>query len=145
MNPSNKIERKLKINSTNDPSSIQAITYNHQTGAQKNMEMGHHLIPVPTSSTTFTTDVSGAPVALPSKGLTLAIYNNSGTARAVTLGDSTVTALAIGATNASGNVGIPCLPNNWTYIATFDKTHIISNSSDLKVMIVSDSTIINSQ
>ena len=79
MNPSNKIERKLKINSTNDPSSIQALTYNHQTGAQKNMEMGHHLIPIPTSSTTFTTDASVSAVALPSKGLTLAIYNNSGT------------------------------------------------------------------
>ena len=70
MNPSNKIERKLKINSTNDPSSIQALTYNHQTGAQKNMEMGRHLIPIPTSATTFTTDASASAVALPSKGLT---------------------------------------------------------------------------
>lgn len=145
MNPSNKIERKLKINSTNDPSSIQALTYNHQTGAQKNMEMGRHLIPIPTSATTFTTDASASAVALPSKGLTLAIYNNSGTARAVTLGDSAVTALAIGVTNASGLVGVPCLPNDWTYLATFDKTHVITNSSDLKVMIVADSTVINSQ
>jgi hypothetical protein len=145
MNPSNKIERKLKINSTNDPSSIQALTYNHQTGAQKNMEMGHHLIPIPTSSTTFTTDASVSAVALPSKGLTLAIYNNSGTARAATLGDSTVTALGIGVTNASGLVGVPCAPNSWTYLATFDKTHVITNSSDLKVMIVADSTVINSQ
>jgi hypothetical protein len=145
MNPSNKIERKLKINSTNDPSSIQAVTYNHQVGAQKNMEMGHHLIPIPTSATTFTADVSGSAVALPSKGITLAIYNNSSTAYAVTLGDSAVTTLAIGVTNAAGSVGIPCTPNNWTYIATFDKTHVISNSSNLKVMIVADSTVINSQ
>jgi hypothetical protein len=144
MNPSNKIERKLKINSTNDPSSIQAVTYNHQTGAQKNMEMGRHLIPIPTSPTTFTTDVTSA-TALPSKGITLAIYNASSTAYAITLGDSTVTALGIGVTNASGNVGIPCTPNDWTYIATFDKTHVISNSSNLKVMIVADSTVINSQ
>lgn len=145
MNPSNKIERKLKINSTNDPSSIQALTYNHQTGAQKNMEMGHHLIPIPTSATTFTTDASASALALPSKGLTLAVYNNSATARSITLGDSTVTALGIGATNASGLVGVPCTPNNWTYLATFDKTHVITNSSDLKVMIVADSTVINSQ
>lgn len=145
MNPSNKVERKLKINSTNDPSSIQAVTYNHQVGAQKNMEMGHHLIPIPTAPTTFTTDVSGAAVALPSKGITLAVYNNSSTAYAITLGDSTVTALAIGATNTSGFVGVPCTPNNWTYLATFDKTHAISNSSNLKVMIVADSTVINSQ
>ena len=145
MNPSNKIERKLKVNSTNDPSSIQAVTYNHQVGAQKNMEMGHHLIPIPTAPTTFTTDVSGTAVALPSKGITLAVYNNSSTAYSLTLGDSSVTALAVGATNASGFVGVPCTPNNWTYIATFDKTHAISNSSNLKVMIVADSTVINSQ
>ena len=145
MNPSNKIERKLKLNATIDPSSVQVITYNHQVGAQKNMEMGHHLIPIPTSPTTFITNISAGAVALPSKGLTLGVYNNSGIVQAVTIGDSATVALAVGATDATGRVGIPCLPNDWTWIATFDKTHAISNSANLVVMIVADSTKIDSQ
>lgn len=140
----NKLQRSLKGPSTVDPSAICAITYNKFTGAQKNMEMGHHLLPIFTDGS-YTTNVTTA-TAIPKRGVTLAVYNNSGSVGSITLGmDNTIAALAPGATDVDGNVGIACAPNSYTYIATYDKHFVRASAATLLVYIVADDTTISSQ
>jgi hypothetical protein len=135
-----KTKRAQNNQFTEDPSSIEAIIYNRQTGARKSMVAGHHHIPIPTSSG-FVTDASNAPVALPTKGTLLVVYNKSGTVQALTLGDSSaMAALAAGNTDSNGNLGIPCAPNAFTYINTFDRQWIKTDSNNLIVMIGQDDT-----
>lgn len=123
-----------------DPSSISNQTYNEQSGAQKNMEVGRHLKPLKSSATAFTTDASTAR-ALPKKGCNLAIYNNAGAVAAVTLGDdAAMAALAAGTCDAAGNVGIPCPPNQWTYVACADRQFVRTSAATLLVFIIEDDT-----
>jgi hypothetical protein len=140
----NKLIRNIRGPAVEDPSSIQALTYNEQTGAQKNMDMGHHLIPLKINATTFTTDATTAR-AVP-MGKTLAIYNNTGSAGSITLGDtSAVALLAAGATDVNGNVGIPCKPNDWTYISVYDRQYVISSAATLLVFVVKDDSSVANQ
>jgi hypothetical protein len=140
----NKLQRSLKGKATQDPSAVQAITYNAQTGAQKNMEMGHHLIPI-FNNGSYTTNVTTA-TAIPKRGITLAVYNNSGSVGSITLGlENTISALAPGATDSNGNVGIACAPNTYTYIATYDKHFVRASAATLLVYVVADDTYISSQ
>jgi hypothetical protein len=123
-----------------DPSSIANQMYNEQSGAQKNIEVGRHLAPLKIDATTFTTDASTAR-ALPKKGCNIAVYNNAGAVGAVTLGDAAgMAALAAGVCDASGNVGIPCAPNSWTYIACNDRQWVRTTASTLLVFIIEDDT-----
>jgi hypothetical protein len=132
------MERKSKVNV--DPGQIVNHSYNQAAGAQKNIEVGKHLVPLKSDATTYTTDASTAR-ALPSKGRNLAIYNNAGTVGVVTLGDSAgMAALTIGATDADGNVGIPCKPNDWTYIACNEKQFVKTSAATLFVFLIEDDT-----
>jgi hypothetical protein len=140
----NKITRNSKGKDVQDPSSIQSLIYNLQVGAQKNMDMGHHLIPIFTGGS-YTTNVTTA-TAIPRRGITLAVYNNSGSVGSITLGmDNSIAALAVGATDTNGNVGIACKPNDWTYIATYDKHFVRASASTLIVYVVEDDSYIISQ
>lgn len=140
----NKLQRSQKGKAVQDPSSIQSMTYNHQVGAQKNMEMGHHLIPIFTGGS-YTTNVTTA-IAIPKRGITLAVYNNNAALGSITLGmDNTIAALAAGTTDVNGNVGIACKPNDWTYIATYDKHFVRASAATLLVYVVADDTSISSQ
>lgn len=140
----NKIIRTIRGPAVEDPSSIQVMTYNEAAGAQKNMDAGHHLVPMNVNATTFTTDATTARSV--GMGKTLAIYNNSATVQAATLGDdAAMTALAVGAVDAAGNVGIPCQPNTWTYIATNNRQFVRTSNASLLVMIVKDDTSITNQ
>jgi hypothetical protein len=131
---------KRKSTNNIDPGSIQSHMYNEAAGAQKNMEVGRHLKPIQVDATTWSTDCSTAR-RLPSKGKNLAVYNNAGAIGAVTLGDAAgMTALAAGATDASGNVGIPCPAGQWTYIACNDKQFVRSTASTLLVFLIEDDT-----
>lgn len=133
---------KRNIQQNQDPASIDSTTYNVQAGAQKNMEVGRNLKPLKANATTWTTDASTAR-ALSGKGKNIAVYNNAATVAAVTLGtDSSMAALAAGACDANGNVGIPCAPNDWTYIACADKQFVKATVNTLLVFeIVDDSTV----
>lgn len=133
---------KRKSTVTNiDSASIDNLTFNQRAGALKNMEVGRVLVGLDLDATTKTTDASTAR-ALPYKGACLAIYNNSSSVAAITLGsDSSITALAPGAC-AGGNVGVPCTPNDWTFLACYDKQWVKTTASVLLVFLIADDTTV---
>src|SRR5450631_4133456 len=98
---------------TMDPAAISSIQYNDAAGSQKVSEVGIHPLPFPYINTgvlSYKTNLT-TPTPLPRKGMGLAVYNNSAAVHAITLGTSATapaTALAAGATDADGHVGIPC-------------------------------------
>jgi hypothetical protein len=131
-------ERKSKVNV--DPGQIASQSYNQAAGAQKVAEVGRHLVPLKSNATTFTTNATTA-IPLPSMGRNLAVYNNANAVGAVTLSDvGTVTSQAPGAIDAAGNPGIPCKPNDWTYIACNEKNWVIASAATLLVFLIEDDT-----
>lgn len=131
---------KRKVSNNIDQASIENQAYNERAGAQKNMEVGRQLLPLDDGAGGKTTNATSAR-ALPSAGKNLAIFNNSTSVAAVTLGENSgVTALAPGATDAvgPGHVGIPCTPNDWTFIACWDKTWVRASSATLLVFLIAD-------
>jgi hypothetical protein len=136
--------RQMDGRDTTDPSNINNLTYNEASGGFKNLNIGPFLKPIRTGTNSYTTDATTARSVR--KGSIIAIYNNSGTLGAITCGDSaSMTALAAGATDTNGNVGIPCPPNTWTYIATNDKQFIRTTAATLLTFIIEDETYITSQ
>jgi len=122
-----------------------SLEYNLASGGQKSLIVGPRLLPIPTSSTTWTTNITAA-TALPALGLLLAIYNNSGTAGSVTVGQSAaVTSQAIGAVDANGNVGVACAPNAYTYVSMGNNQWIIGSAATLIAYIIEDSTKITQE
>lgn len=128
-----------------DPASIEGLSYNNAAGSRKSSEVGRHLLPLGDGAGAFTTNATVIKV-LPALGKNLAVYNNSGTVASITLGESSGQAsLAVGATDASGHVGIPCQPNAWTYIACNMSQWVIASSANLLVFIIDDETYIRQQ
>lgn len=121
-----------------DPDQIKSIEYNPAAGAQKSLTVGPRLIPIKIA-TGYVTDAS-AKVALPSLGVNLAIYNNAGAVGSVTIGGSAITALAPGATDAAGNVGVACPPNAWTYVSAGNNQYVFTSAVTLLVYIIEDPT-----
>jgi hypothetical protein len=115
-----------------------AIEYNPASGGQKSLAVGPRLLPVQIAGG-WTTNAS-AGLILPSLGLCLAIYNNSGSAGSVVISPASAASLAIGAVDASGNVGVACPANAWTYISTGNNQYIITSASTLIVYIIEDPT-----
>src|SRR5271170_1553333 len=142
--------RTVPGSNTLDPQAIANNQYNDAAGSQKVSEVGIHALPFPYISggaLAYTTNLTTAR-PLPKKGMGLAVYNNSGTVEAITLGESATSpaaALAVGVTDANGHVGVPCTPNDWTYIATGTKTWVVSNSASLLVFLISDNSEIVNQ
>jgi hypothetical protein len=137
-------ERQIPGDQSRDPSIVELLTYNEKAGARKSVEVGRALIPLGNGASGFTTDASTKRI-LPSAGINLAIYNNSGTVGAVTVGDSTVTAQAPGAVQVSGSnvfVGVPVAPNSWTYLSSSQWNFVVSTASTLLVFIIDDPTYI---
>ena len=128
-----------------DQGTIQNNQYNEAAGSQKNSEVGRHLLPIPTSANTFTTNATTIKV-LPRKGLNLAVYNNAGAIGSITLGEDAAQALlAAGVTDASGHVGIPCSPGQWTYIACSTQQWVIASAATLLVFIIDDNSSIKQE
>lgn len=141
----NIMKRNIPGNTVQDPGAIDVLQYNNPSGARKSVQMGQHLLPLPTpgSGTGYTTDVSSAAYALPTAGKSLAVYNSAGTAGSITFGtDNTVTALAAGATDSSGRVGLPCPANAWSIFAGGYSNWVISSASTLLVFLVNDESSI---
>jgi len=139
------MKRNVNGNTVQDPSAISVLQYNNPSGARKSVQMGQHLLPLPVPGvgTGWTTDVSGGAYALPTAGKSLVVYNNSNTLGSITFGtDSTVTALAAGVTDSSGRVGLPCLPNQYTVLASGYSNWVISSASTLLVFLVNDESSI---
>jgi len=137
-------KRNIQGFDTQDTGAIANNTYNNAAGANKTAEVGRHLLPLPVPGVGngYTTNPSSA-YPLPNAGRNLAVYNNSGTVAAITFGtDGTVTALAAGATDSSGRVGLPCMPNSWSYFAGGYSNWVISSSSSLLVYLINDNSSI---
>lgn len=132
--------KRVVKNNNNPPGDIDNLVYNQASGAQKNMEVGRHLLPLGDGASGFTTDASTARI-LPNKGRCLAVYNNANAIGAVTLGeDNTVVALAAGIADVNGHVGIPCKANDWTFIACNDKQWVKATAATLIVLLIADET-----
>ena len=137
---------KRIVQKNNDSATIDNMAFNEKSGAQKNMEVGRHLLPLDDGAGAKTTNAATAR-ALPAKGKCIAVYNNAATVAAITLGeDSTVAALAAGAVDAvgPGHVGIPCTPNDWTYIACYDKQWVRASAATLMVFLIADDSEVRS-
>ena len=124
-----------------DSGSIDSTLYNQYSGAERIMEVGQYLLPIPTSSTTWTTKPITA-TALPKQGYNLAIYNNAAAVGSITLGsDATVTSQLPGNVDVNGNPGIPCPPASWIYIACWNKQWIITSAATLLVYLIADDSM----
>ena len=144
-----KIFRNIPGNHVQDPSTIAALEYSKSAGSKKVSEVGRHLLAIPFLSAgvlTYTTDATTAR-RLPNAGLCLAVYNNAGAVGSITLGtgNSAPTVLASGVTDATGNVGIPCAPNTWTYIACDNNVWVIASASTLLTFIIDDETAVKTE
>ena len=138
--------RNIPGQSIVDPSTLENLQYNNSAGSKKTSEVGRHLLPINTDGATYSTNMSGTPQVLPSQGRNLAVYNNSGSLGSVTLGeDATLVSLAPGATDANGHVGIPCKPNDWTYIACAGSQWVISSAATLLVFLIDDDSSIKQE
>ncbi|NJO48122.1 MAG: hypothetical protein HC840_00235 [Leptolyngbyaceae cyanobacterium RM2_2_4] len=132
-----------------DPSSIANLTYNEQSGAQKNAEVGRKLLALPDGASGHTTNATTSK-KLPKKGANLAVYNNAGAVGSITLGTNTptLTSQAPGAVLAGTDgqsVGIACPPNDWTYIACGDLDWVIASAATLLVYLIDDATSIKQE
>lgn len=140
----NKKIRQTNGNSVEDPVNITNLQYNEAAGAQKNLSVGPFLQPLKDGAGGFTTNATTARAIR--KGTAIAIYNNGSTAQAVSFGDaSTMAALAAGATDVNGNVGMVCRPNDWTYFNSDEKSWVRTDSANLIVYIIKDDTYISAQ
>lgn len=133
---------------TLDPAIIHNIEHNNAAGSKKVSEVGRHLLPIPFVNAgviAYKTDVSTL-TRLPAAGKNLAVYNNSTTVAAITTGpNNTLTALASGVTNSTGQVGIPCMPNAWTYIAAGADVYVISSAATLLTFLIDDPTTVKQE
>jgi hypothetical protein len=139
--------RAIPGDQSRDPSAVELLTYNERSGARKSIEVGRALLPLQNSATTYTTNAT-TPIALPSAGKNLAIYNNSGAVGAVTVGDSTMTPQAAGAVQVSaGNafVGVAVAPNSWTYLSSGIWNYVGTTAATLLVYLIDDPTYIITQ
>lgn len=137
------LNRKVRTNV--DTAFLDNLIYNNKAGAQKNMEVGRHLLPLNLNATTFTTDATTAR-ALPSMGKCLAIYNSGASLGSITLGSlATDASLASGACDAAGRVGIPCPPTQWSYVACGEQTWVISSASTILVYLIDDESYLQTQ
>jgi hypothetical protein len=131
-----------------DPSSISNLTYNDAAGSQKISDVGRHLLPFPyvnSGSIAYTTNLTTIQ-PLPKPGMGLAVYNKDTAYHAITLGEaSSQTALAAGATDATGHVGIACAPGAWTYIATGTQGYVIADNANLLVYLIDDNSLMQNQ
>lgn len=138
--------KRSQVKSNNDPSSVASKTYNEYAGSTKISDVGHKFAPLQSSTGVFTTDASTVvPVGA---GKALAIYNDSDAIESVTTGDNSVVSQTVGAIQAGTPadlfpfIGIPCKPNDWTYINLFDHTHVVTSSDNCIVLIIKDDTIV---
>lgn len=138
-----KFERTVATGKVRDPHSIVANEYNEASGGQKVVSVGPHLLPLATTATAgalnYTTNATAATNV--GMGIALAVYNNSGTVGTITMGDDdTVTVQTPGATTPLGQVGIPCMPNAWTYLSLGSQSWIIASAATLLVFKIDDPT-----
>jgi hypothetical protein len=142
----NKNIRVKKGSKVQDTGSITDLTYNEQAGARKSVRVGPALAPINDGTGGLTTDASS--IRSLKLGSNLAIYNDSGSVGSVRFSnDLLAAALLPGAVDApTGDVGIVCKPNDWTYLSNYDKRYIVADSSNLIIYLeIDDTKIINEE
>jgi len=138
-------KRTIPGNQIQDPLAIEALSYSDQSGAYKTVPVGQYLQPLGDGAGGFTTNATTARI-LPSAGRNLAVYNSDTVVHSVTLGTSgSMAALAAGATDSNGNVGIAVPPGTYIYIATYLSNWVRTDSNMLFVYLIGDHTSIKVQ
>lgn len=139
---------KRNHNNTNfDPATVANNSYNDYAGSTKVSPVGHKLVPMQTAPETYSTSAA-ARVAV-GKGVSLAVYNNDTAVAWVTTGDVTVTSQAGGTVQAATPaaltpfVGVAVAPNSWTYINTYDHSHVIASAATCLVYVIKDDTSVS--
>lgn len=135
--------RNASGNKIHDAGSIANMQYNEKSGAQKQVDVGPKLMPLPGGGTP-TCDAFTAVQSIPA-GKSLAIYNNSATLGTVAFGDSAAelaTITAAGTVLANGQPVIPCKPNDWTIISAGEQTFVKTSATTLLVYLIDDETSI---
>lgn len=135
-------KRKIHGDAIVDSSSLESLGYSLSAGGFKNVAVGPKLKPLQTNATTFSTNATTA-VNLAVPGKMLAVYNNANAVGSITTSPTAVASLAAGVTDASGNVGVACPPNAWTYIAMGDDIFVIASASTLLVYLIEDDTYLS--
>ena len=137
--------RNTQGQNVQDPATLHNLEYSNAAGSKKVSEVGRSLLPIQYISggvVTYTTDASTSR-KLDFPGKCLAIYNNSGSLGSVTVSKASRTSLAAGAVDsATGDVGIACQPNAWTYVACSSNSWVISSASTLLTYIIEDETTV---
>lgn len=137
--------RRAANSPTTDAGSVLNNSYNDLAGVQKFSDFGKHLLPIRldpdgvNAAAKYTTDASTERIV--KAGTTLAIFNKGSATAAITISETTISAaLALGAVNDAGDVGIPVAAGQWLHLNTYYKTRIRTTSSDLVVFVVADDT-----
>jgi hypothetical protein len=133
-----KLNRVIDNNFLQDPSQIVAVEYNPASGGQKALIVGPRLLPIPIAGGWTTTPT--AATALPYLGANIAVYNNASAVGSIVIGGSTIVTLAPGVVDGSGNVGVACPPNAWTYLSMSNNQYVITSAATLLVYIMEDPT-----
>lgn len=124
---------------TNDSGAVDNNTYNDQAGVRKVSDFGKALKPLLVGGS-YVTAINAAAVKI-QMGSAIAIYNNSGSVASITFGsDNTVASLAPGVTSVAGDVGIPLMPNSWTYLNNYNKEWAITSAASALVFLIEDDT-----
>lgn len=126
-----------------DQGEIANQKYNQAAGADKVMIVGGHMKPLQIGASSYTTDYTTARKV--GKGVTMAFYNDTGATASITIGDSAITALTHGVTDANGNVGLPVPSKSWLYINTYHSEYVISSSATCFGYIIEDDTSISTR
>jgi hypothetical protein len=118
------------------------VTYNAYSGAFKNLEAGHYLLPLLAGTANATTDATTVKTAR--LGSTLAVFNtNATTVYSITLSKANTVAAGTAGTVVGEDVSVPCKPLDWTYLNTYDKQFLITEDADLLVFVVADDSYIS--
>jgi hypothetical protein len=134
-----KNNRVVDTKQLQDGMSIEAVQNNPPSGGRKSLTVGPRLLPIPAPAGTWTvTPTTLTP--LPKLGLNIAIYNNSGSVGTIVIGGNAITTLTPGQIDSSGNVGVPCPPNAWSYLSMGYNQYVITSASTLLVYIMEDPT-----
>jgi hypothetical protein len=133
-----KLNRVIDNAFLQDPSQIKAVEYNPASGGQKSLIVGPRLLPIPIAAGWTTTPTSTT--ALPYLGANIAVYNNSAAVGSIVIGGSTIVTLAPGVVDGSGNVGVACPPNAWTYLSMSNNQYVVTSAATLLVYLMEDPT-----
>lgn len=126
-----------------DAQSVGNNCYNDYAGAQKNLNIGPKLLPIKLGETTWTTDASVARQFV--AGTSIYVFNTNTLTETIAFGKTQdlATPMGVGDVDAEGNVAIPVIGEDWSHFSLGEDTWVRTSSSNVKVFVVQDHTIMS--